>query len=152
MLDYNNVFLFQDTKSMTMEKRMIFFLSCIIEMQRKQLFLKWADPWRPIHFLERVFWFFFDSICRRGLENTFDEKKLRAFLSKFARSRSFFRNVFGIARNTQKISGKSGDISKKIGPLYWNYRFLSHFLNKQQLEYTTVTELSFDTGNFVLWK
>ena len=101
---------------------------------------------------EFFFWFFFDSICRRGLENTFDEKKLRAFLSKFARSRSFFRNVFGIARNTQKISGKSGDISKKIGPLYWNYRFLSHFLNKQQLEYTTVTELSFDTGNFLLWK
>ena len=97
------------------------------------------------------FWFFFDSICRRGLENTFDEKKLRTFLSKIARSRSFFRNVFGIARNTQKISGKSGDISKKIGPLYWNYRFLSHFLNKQQLEYTTVTELSFDTGNFAFY-
>jgi len=82
--------------------------------------------------------------------------------------------VFGIARGTQKISGKSGNISKKIflcnfcaecdkniferqnslkkiGPLYWKYRFLSHFLNKQQLEYTTVTELSFDTGNFTFY-
>jgi len=103
-------------------------------------------------FGKSFFFNFFGSICRRGLENTFGEKKLRTFLSKIARSRAFFRNVFGIARDTQKISGKSGNISKKIGPLYWKYRFLSHFLNKQQLEYTTVTELSFDTGNFVLWK
>jgi len=62
---------------------------------------------------EFFFWFFFGSICRRGLENTFGEKKLRTFLPKIARSRSFFRNVFGIARNMQKISGKSGNISKK---------------------------------------
>ena len=74
----------------------------------------------PSTFLERVFFRFFWLKMPKRSRKHFWWKKLRTFLSKIARSRSFFRNVFGIARNTQKISGKSGNISKKI--------FLGNFL------------------------